>query len=115
MVVALLVLSFAMILGGLFAVVLGWDIVLVERGWAMVIAGSVCAGSGAVLLGLAVAVGRLGRIRADLASVHEDLSRLAAPVPPAPIMDPVAAVASDPLAGGAAGALSAAAGTGEEA
>jgi len=106
MAVALLVLSFAMIVGGLFAVVLGWDIVLVERGWAMVIAGSVCAGSGAVLLGLAAAVGRLGRIRAELASFQEDLSRLAAPVPPAPVIDPLAAVSSGPLGGGAAGASS---------
>jgi hypothetical protein len=106
MVVAFIVLSLAMIVGGLAAVVLGWDIVLVERGWAMVIAGSVIAGSGAVLLGLSAAIGRLGRIRSELSSLHEDLSRLGAPAPPLPVVDPVAAVSSGLLAGGAAGAAS---------
>jgi hypothetical protein len=105
MVAALFVLSLAMILGGALAVVLGWDIVLLERGWAMVIAGSVCAGSGAVLLGLAVAVGRLGRIRSDLASVREDLTRLA-PMPPSPLLEPASAVSAGVLAGGASEAVS---------
>src|SRR5215210_1015233 len=101
MVVALLVLSLAMIVGGLAAVMFGWDIVLTERGWAMLIAGSVSAGSGAILLGLAAVAGRLGRIRKDLAMLHEELSRLGAPVPPLPTIDPVNAVSSALLSGAA--------------
>ena len=100
MVVALLVLSLAMIVGGLFAVVLGWDIVLSERGWTMVIAGSATAASGAVLLGLTAVIGRLGAVRSELASLHEEISRLGAPAPPPPVMDAVAAVSSALLEGG---------------
>lgn len=99
MVFVLLVLSLAMIVGGLFAVVLGWDIVLLERGWAMVIAGSVTAGSGAVLLGLAAAVARLGAVRSQVASLREEINRLAAPVPPAPALDGVAAASAVLVAG----------------
>jgi hypothetical protein len=55
-----------MILGGLFAAFFGWDIVLVERGWTMVIAGSVTAASGALLLGIAAAVSKLAKIETRL-------------------------------------------------
>jgi len=105
MVVALLLLSLAMILGGGLAVVLGWDIVLLERGWAMVIAGSVCAAGGAVLLGIAAVAARLGRIRSELATVREDLTRLA-PMPPSPLVGAAAAVSSGVLAGAASEAVS---------
>jgi hypothetical protein len=66
MIIALLALAFAMILGGLFAAFFGWDIVLVERGWTMVIAGSVTAASGALLLGIAAAVSKLAKIETRL-------------------------------------------------
>ena len=49
MVVALFALAVAMLIGGLTAVVQGYDIVLLERGWTLVIAGSVCATGGALL------------------------------------------------------------------
>jgi hypothetical protein len=62
MIIALLALALAMILGGLLAAFFGWDIVLVERGWTMVIAGSVTAASGALLLGIAAVVSRLTKI-----------------------------------------------------
>lgn len=66
MIIALLALAFAMILGGLLAAFFGWDIVLVERGWTMVIAGSVTAASGALLLGIAAAVSKLAKIETRL-------------------------------------------------
>ncbi|QRM28193.1 hypothetical protein [Microvirga sp. VF16] len=66
MIIALLALAFAMIVGGLLAVIFGWDIVLVERGWTMVIAGSVMAASGALLLGIAAAVSKLAKIETRL-------------------------------------------------
>jgi hypothetical protein len=73
MTIALFALAAAMIVGGLMAAFLGWDIVLVERGWTMVIAGSVFASSGALLLGLAAAVSRLAKIQGELARLHADL------------------------------------------
>ncbi|WP_114945531.1 hypothetical protein [Microvirga calopogonii] len=66
MIIALLALALAMIVGGLFAAFFGWDIVLVERGWTMVIAGSITAASGALLLGIAAAVSKLSKIEARL-------------------------------------------------
>jgi hypothetical protein len=66
MIIALLALALAMILGGLLAAFFGWDIVLVERGWTMVIAGSITAASGALLLGIAAAVSKLAKIEKRL-------------------------------------------------
>jgi len=70
MIIALLALALAMILGGLLAVVFGWDIVLVERGWTMVIAGSITAASGALLLGLVAAVSKLAKIETRLSGLQ---------------------------------------------
>ncbi len=69
MIIALLALAFAMILGGLLSVFFGWDIVLVERGWTMVLAGTISAASGALLLGITAALSRL-------AGIHDELARL---------------------------------------
>ncbi len=66
MIIALLALACAMIVGGLLAAFFGWDIVLVERGWTMVIAGTISAASGALLLGVAAAVSKLSQIAAQL-------------------------------------------------
>ncbi|MBJ6126237.1 hypothetical protein [Microvirga splendida] len=70
MIIALLALALAMIVGGLLAAFFGWDIVLVERGWTMVIAGSVTAASGALLLGLAAAVSKLAKIEKRLSELQ---------------------------------------------
>lgn len=70
MIIALLALAFAMIFGGLLAAFFGWDIVLIERGWTMVIAGSFTAGCGAVLLGITAAVSKLARIQSELARLQ---------------------------------------------
>ena len=74
MIIALFALAAAMIVGGLLAAFLGWDIVLIERGWTMVIAGSIFAGSGAVLLGIAAAVSRLSKMHEELSRLHADLN-----------------------------------------
>ncbi|MBZ6076362.1 hypothetical protein [Microvirga puerhi] len=73
MVIALFALALAMIVGGVFAAVLGWDIVLVERGWTMVIAGSISAASGALLLGVATIVSRLSHIQDELMRLQSNL------------------------------------------
>ncbi|PJI54290.1 hypothetical protein CTI14_17190, partial [Methylobacterium radiotolerans] len=52
MIAALFALAAAMIIGGCAAVIQGFPYVRLESGLAMVIAGSVAASSGAVLLGL---------------------------------------------------------------
>jgi hypothetical protein len=99
MVIALFALALAMIVGGAAAMVQGWDIILVERGWSLLIAGSVGAGSGALLLGIAAVVARLGRIRSDLKQLSEHIVRSEPVFPQPPILDPVAAVASGLLEG----------------
>ncbi|WP_243375171.1 hypothetical protein [Microvirga solisilvae] len=70
MIIALLALASAMILGGLLAAFFGWDIVLIERGWTMVLAGSFSAACGAVLLGITAAVSKLSGIQAELARLQ---------------------------------------------
>lgn len=73
MIIALYALSFAMIVGGVFAAILGWDIVLVERGWTMVLAGSISAASGALLLGIASVVSRLSQIQSELMHIQTSM------------------------------------------
>jgi hypothetical protein len=101
MVVALLLLSLAMIVGGVLSAAFGWDIVLNERGWVMVIAGATVATGGALVLALAALAARLGRIRAELAEIRDRTGRPEPALPSAPALDPVAAVASGLLAGAA--------------
>ena len=99
MVVALLALAAAMIVGGRVAVVQGYDIVLLERGWTLVISGSVCATGGALLLGLSTVLSRLGRIQAELVKTRERMSEAGPVLPPSPALDPLAAVSSGLLDG----------------
>jgi hypothetical protein len=100
MVIALVLLSLAMIAGGGFAAVQGWEIVLLERGWALMISGSVTAACGAVLLGIAAAVARLGKIRSEFAQWRDMTAsrEVAYPQPPSLESGDAAAAA---LAGGA--------------
>ncbi|NIX76864.1 hypothetical protein [Microvirga terricola] len=97
MIVALFTLSLAMIVGGLLSVFLGWDIVLIERGWTMVIAGAVTAASGAVLLGVTAAVSKLSKIQSELARLHSGLNEV--PAEPAAVV-PAAGLSLAALAGG---------------
>lgn len=101
MVVALFALAAAMILGGLTAVAQGYDIVLLERGWTLVISGSVCATGGALLLGLAAIVSRLNRIRAELVKAAERMAQPELDLPAGPPLNPLGAVSAGLLAGGA--------------
>jgi hypothetical protein len=95
MIIALLTLAIAMIAGGLLATILGWDIVLVERGWTMVIAGSISAASGALLLGITAAVSKLADIKIELMHLHAGLNE------PEPVAaTPPAGLSLATLAGG---------------
>ncbi|WFT78823.1 MULTISPECIES: hypothetical protein [unclassified Methylobacterium] len=100
MIGALFALALLMILGGLASVVQGIPYVRLEIGWTMVIAGTVGASGGALLLGLAVAVTRLARIERLLAQPAASgpraephsfpgpgpATRPAEPLPPPPAM-----------------------------
>lgn len=88
MVLALYVLAGVMAAGGLAAIYSGSDIIVMERGWTMVIAGSVIAASGALLGGIATAVARLQNVEAQLARLSERLVRPQPPSLPAPDVKP---------------------------
>lgn len=75
MVLALYVVAGLMAAGGLIAIYSGSDIIVMERGWTMVIAGSVVAASGALLAGIATAVARLQGLEREFARISERLVR----------------------------------------
>ena len=72
----LFVLAIGMIAIGLAAMTFGMSIVQVERGWTMVISGAVGGSAGAVLLGIAFAVQRLGRIANELLWIRDKLATI---------------------------------------
>ena len=86
----------AMVIGGFLAIYFGSDIIVMERGWTMVIAGSVFAATGALLAGVATAVARLQELGSEFARISDRLGR--APAAPArapderPSVPPVIAV-----------------------
>ena len=88
MIIALYIVAFAMVGGGLAALVQGLPYIMVERGWAMVIAGTVAASGGAVLAGIAVAAGRLGRIQDELSSLRERTGRPDGALPETRLVSP---------------------------
>jgi hypothetical protein len=79
MVLALYVVAGVMVAGGVLAIYSGSDIIVMERGWTMVISGSVMAASGVLLAGIATAVARLQTLEAEFARLSDRLSRPAAP------------------------------------
>lgn len=100
--VLLFCLAIAMIVGGSAAVYSGSLIISIERGWSMMIAGSVCASAGAIVLGLAVLAVRLRRISNQTEALDETMSRIEMTTwgPPPPLLadDPEEArpIASEP-------------------
>lgn len=96
MIVALYGVAIAMVLGGASLAFYGYGIIMVERGWTLVIAGSVIASSGAVLAGIAHLSERIAGIQRGTGPLRERFGRLdpttlpaspdaaAAPLAPAP-------------------------------
>jgi hypothetical protein len=92
MVLALYVVAGVMVAGGLLAIYSGSDIIVMERGWTMVISGSVMAASGALLAGIATAVARIQILQDEFARFSERMGHPESPVstlsgvtaPPAP-------------------------------
>jgi hypothetical protein len=92
MVVVLYAVAIAMVLGGAAAAIHGYGIIMVERGWTLVIAGAVLASGGAVLAGVAHVGSRVAEIQRDTARLWERFGRLdpaalpaSATVSPAPL------------------------------
>lgn len=102
MIIALFALAFAMIVGGLLAILFGWDIVLVERGWTLVLAGSMSAVGGALLLGLTAAIAKLAAIQTHLKRLEGGFAGLSAALPQPASGLSLAALSGGLLEGGAA-------------
>lgn len=81
MVLALYAVAGVMVAGGLFAIYSGSDIIVMERGWTMVISGSVMAAGGALLAGIATAVARLQMLEGEFVRLADRLA------PEAPALD----------------------------
>ena len=75
MVIVLAGVALAMIEGGALAALQGYEIIIQERGWTLLIAGVTVASIGTVLLGIAAAVMRLGAIRGELGRLRERADR----------------------------------------
>jgi hypothetical protein len=84
MVIALYLIALAMIGAGAGAAAFGWDIVMTERGWAMVICGAVALSGGLLLLGIAAVAGLIRRIERELSGFRDYLVRLGGSVSPLP-------------------------------
>jgi hypothetical protein len=76
MVIALYMFALAMIVGGAAVVAQGYGIILNERGWTMVIAGTVAATGGFVLFGIAVVAARRRGVERELAALGQRAGRL---------------------------------------
>jgi hypothetical protein len=79
MVLGLYVVAGVMVAGGLLAIYSGSDIIVMERGWTMVISGSVMAASGALLAGIATAVARLQMLEDEFTRLADRLTRPESP------------------------------------
>jgi hypothetical protein len=96
MIVALYGVAIAMVLVGAALAFYGYGIIMVERGWTLVIAGSIIGSSGAVLAGIGHLAERIAGIQRDTGPLRERFGRLdpatlpaspdaaAAPLAPAP-------------------------------
>lgn len=76
MVVVLVLLALSLIGTGGAAVVFGAPIIQIERGYTMVLAGTMGVCSGILLLGIALAAQRLGRTAQELVRIRDRLERL---------------------------------------
>lgn len=104
MVIVLVGLALAMIAGGIWAVIQGYEIIIQEQGWTLLIAGTAVASFGMMLLGIAAAVARLGAIRGELGRLRERVARPEPnyPEPPGHVVSParLAAVSVGSSSGG---------------
>jgi hypothetical protein len=67
--IVLYVLSAFMMLTGVYGLVMGWDIIMVERGWSQFIAGATAFAAGAVILALSHIAREVRKLRSDLSGL----------------------------------------------
>ena len=77
--IVLYALSALLMLAGLYGLVMGWDIIMVERGWSQFIAGATAFSAGAVILALAHMARQLIGLRRDLTGLVVEVDEPAAP------------------------------------
>lgn len=58
-----------LMLAGLYGLVMGWDIIMVERGWSQFIAGATAFSAGAVILALSHVAREVRKLRGDLSGL----------------------------------------------
>lgn len=79
--------------GGALAMWSGWDMIVVERGWSLFIAGAVALSGGVVTMALGRVIAALGRLGSLAPAVEATRREAAAVPPPAPLAPPSAPVA----------------------
>ena len=97
--IVLYIFSALMMLAGLYGLVMGWDIIMVERGWSQFIAGATAFSSGVVVLAITYAARQLKKLRSDIAGLVVEVDEPAAPavtVTPSPAAEAVAATSDAP-------------------
>ena len=66
MIIALYCVAAAMVLGGIYSAITGWEIVILERGWTQVLSGIIVATGGVMLAGIAFLASELRKLDASL-------------------------------------------------
>ncbi|MGY6646212.1 MAG: hypothetical protein ACXIVD_13420 [Salinarimonas sp.] len=66
MIIALYCVAAAMVLGGTYSAITGWEIVILERGWTQVLSGIIVATGGVMLAGIAFLASELRKLDASL-------------------------------------------------
>lgn len=97
--IVLYIFSALMMFAGLYGLVMGWDIIMVERGWSQFIAGATAFSSGVVVLAITYAARQLKKLRSDIAGLVVEVDEPAAPavtVTPSPAAEAVAATSDAP-------------------
>jgi len=78
--IVLYVLSALLMLAGLYGLFMGWDIIMVERGWSQFIAGATAFAAGAVILALSHVAREVRKLRGDLSGLVVEVDE------PAPVV-----------------------------
>ncbi len=87
--IVLYVFSALMMLAGLYGLVMGWDIIMVERGWSQFIAGATAFSSGVIVLAITYAARQLKKLRSEIAGLVVEVDEpapVAMPQAPAPVV-----------------------------
>lgn len=66
MIIALYCVAAAMVLGGVYSAIIGWEIVILERGWTQVLSGVIVGTAGVLLAAIAFLAGELRKLQASL-------------------------------------------------